>query len=188
MWVLSRKKYEEYSDEELIGEFKRTNKTKFLGVLFERYSHLVFGGCMKYLKDEDESKDATMQVFEKLMTDLKTHQVNSFKSWLYIVVKNHCLMKLRTSKKMQKITIQEEFMESEAEEHHSNEKEVELSKLETCLKKLKEQQRKCVELFYLKEKCYQEVAELTKYSMVKVKSYLQNGKRNLKICMSGNNA
>jgi RNA polymerase sigma-70 factor (ECF subfamily) len=148
---------------------------------------------MKYLKDEDEAQDAVMQVFEKLLSDLKKHTVDNFKGWLYMVSKNHCLMHLRGTKNL--LEKQKElkkdapiFMESWNDEHLDNvkSKEVTLTKLENCISKLNEKQKITVELFFIKEKCYQEVADETGFTMNDVKSFIQNGKRNLKICMESN--
>ena len=143
---------------------------------------------MKYLQDADESKDAVMQVFEKLLSDLKKNEIENFKAWLHTVAKNHCLMKIRS----QKVQVVNEhslkkdlsnFMESDSILHHvdGKEKEIQIQNLELAIQGLSDEQRWCVELFYLKEKSYQEVAEITGFDLNKVKSCLQNGKRNLKI-------
>jgi len=174
------------TDEELIAKFLAGGDKHFFGVLFQRYTHLVFGACMKYLKNKDESEDAVMDIFEKLMAELKSHNVRNFKGWIYTVSRNHCLMKLRKAKQMQ-TTDQPEKLERLVVEmpepmHLSNkmEKEMELTNLEHAMTQLSEEQRTCVELFYLQQKCYTEVATITKYSLNEVKSYIQNGKRNLK--------
>jgi RNA polymerase sigma factor (sigma-70 family) len=181
------------TDLELIAYYKDKGDNSIVGVLFERHTHLVFGVCMKYLKDEDEASDAVMQVFEKLLSDLKKHTVDNFKGWLYMVTKNHCLMQLRGEKSLREK--KKEFkkdapvlMESSYILHLENEntKETSLSKLEECIGKLNDKQKIAVELFFLKEKCYQEVADETGFSMNDVKSFIQNGKRNLKICMEKN--
>lgn len=177
------------SDEELINTFKKTEDNRYIGELFERYTHLIFGVCMKYLKDEENSKDAVMDIFEELGGKLKAHDISNFKSWIYSVSKNHCLMILR--KETRKIhehqnmyeIIRQEIMESGDIFHPSDNNELEdkIKKLKTGIIKLKEEQRTCIELLYLQNKSYQEVAELTGYNLKKVKSYIQNGKRNLKI-------
>lgn len=160
-----------------------------LGILFKRYTHLVFGVSMKYLKDEDDSKDAVMQIFEKLVTDLKKHPVENFKSWLHTVTKNYCLMQLRSrkGKYFQPLPDTEESLEivESAGSLHPDKVELEekLSLMEKGIQALNAEQRTCVELFYLKEMSYQQVAEQTGYSMLQVKSFIQNGKRNLRIFM-----
>ena len=174
------------SDLELVTLFKESGNNSYFGELFKRYSHLVFGVCMKYLKDEDDSKDAVMQIFEKLPEDLKRHEITNFKGWLHSVAKNHCLMELRTKaarheKDNELVKDFEIFMEYDSELHL--EKEQELVNLEEAIKKLKEEQKVCIELFYLQEKSYLEVVKVTGYDMNKVKSCIQNGKRNLKILM-----
>lgn len=177
------------SDLDLIERFRHGGDQKALGELFERYSALVYGVCLKYLKDRDDSKDAAMQIFEKLQSGLKEHQIEHFKSWLYVTSKNHCLMWLRSQKKFQKVEIKDDFMESELILHpvnDDNEQEQDLVKLEQCIDELKNDQKKCVQLFYLKEMCYKEIVSNTGLDIKKVKSHIQNGKRNLKICMEQN--
>jgi RNA polymerase sigma factor (sigma-70 family) len=176
------------SDLELISLYRSSEESLYAGELFQRYSHLVFGVCMKYLKNEEESRDAVMNIFEKLLQDLKKHEISNFKSWLHTVSRNHCLMFLR-SRQGVKINSEEsitEVMEFNYSLHLNNEPqlEVKLGNLDDCMKKLMGEQKVCVELFFLEEKCYKEITELTKYTLNEVKSYIQNGKRNLKNCLS----
>ena len=182
------------TDNELIELYKKTDDKVHVGELYKRYAHLVFGVCLKYLKDSDESKDAVMAVFEKLMNDLKKYKIENFKSWLHSTAKNHCLMQLRSSKANSMVRSDDikDFnfvMESGYDSHHTPgiEKEETLNKLESAVKELKEGQRICIELFYLQQKCYQEVSEITGFSMNEVKSFIQNGKRNLKLMLENSN-
>ncbi len=181
-----------YSDIELIEQYKETANNTFVGELFNRYTSFCIGVCMKYLKDEDRSKDATMQIFEKLLQDLMEHSVHNFRPWLHQVIRNYCLMELRKDQSNLKKTTELElnadvFMESATTDHlfndHEQEKKQNLQNLSTCIYELKNEQKQCIELFFIQEKCYQEIAELTNYTIKKVKSYIQNGKRNLKLCM-----
>lgn len=183
-------KTDHLSDLELIESYKNSHDNTFVGELYKRYTHLIFGVCMKYLKNEDDAQDASIQIFEKLLTDLKKHEVQQFKAWLHMVCKNFCLMKLRSDSSKQKhfTEMQKDFvsiMESSTELHLTNEnkKEIQLTYMEECMQGLNEDQRLCVELFYLQEKSYQQVVEATNYSMNNVKSFIQNGKRNLKNCI-----
>ncbi len=148
---------------------------------------------MKYLKDEYGAKDCVMEIFEKLLTDLSRHEIANFKSWLHTVTKNHCLMKLRSSKSKFTERFEDEKINLEVVETNlllhpedSNEKEIMLKLMEKGIDQLNDEQRTCVKQFYLEEKSYQEVRDLTGFSMLKVKSYIQNGKRNLKIFMEKN--
>ncbi len=176
------------SDEDLIRNFKTTKNNSCLSELFERYTHLVFGVCMKVLNDEEESKDAVMQIFENLLISLDKQEIINFKSWIYTVSKNHCLMFLRKSRSTEKAkteyqeNIRQEIMESEDIFHLHNKLETEdrIPRLQMAIGKLNEEQRRCIELLYLQDKSYQEVAMITGYSLKQVKSYIQNGKRNLK--------
>lgn len=191
MGLFKAKDIQSLSDNELIIRYKKNGDNALVGELYKRYSHLVYGVCLKYLKNEDESKDAVLQIFENLLNDLKKHDIANFKSWLHSVARNHCLMFLRKQQTQQKrvneyeATYQhEESFDTPFTIHDKEQKEVMLTKLEEALAHLKDEQRICIELFFLKEKCYNEVAEITGYDIKKVKSYIQNGKRNLANIMS----
>ncbi|MBA7525858.1 hypothetical protein ES705_18016 [subsurface metagenome] len=174
-------------DSEIIKLYKKTGDPEWVGVLFERYTHLVFGICLKYLKDEEDSKDAVMEIFENLFEDLLIHDVKNFKSWLYSISKNFCLMQLRKLKiipRTEEITekkMNHSFVEFMQELHPYKEQEIDemFNKLQEAMGQLKPGQERCIELMYLQEKSYKEVAEITGYNLNQVKSYIQNGKRNL---------
>lgn len=149
--------------------------------------HLVYGLCLKYLKTREDSQDAVMEIYEHTGTKLLTTEVQHFKSWLYMVSKNHCLMELRKKNPEVHADI---FMESAEAVHLNNEKielEKDLEALEACIEELKTEQKKCVELFFLDRKSYQQVNEETGIDLKKVKSHIQNGKRNLKMCLESKN-
>lgn len=186
--MLSGEKFKRLTDNELILQYKGSGELVVLGELYNRYMTLVFGVCLKYLKDREESRDAVMQIFEKLVTSLREHEIANFKSWLYATSKNHCLMQLRARKGKNFEEITASFMESGAETHLEDGSELEsnLSKLENCIEQLVAEQKSCVRLFYIQQKCYKEIVALTGFDDNKVKSYIQNGKRNLKICMDQN--
>ena len=176
------------SDSELIFIYKKTNDLSVIGELYTRYTALVYGVCLKYLKDRDEAKDASMQLFERLIETLKSHEIENFKSWLYVSARNHCLMQIRSKKgkfkeEIDALDVENQFLLHPQEE---NELEEDLDKLEECMKQLIEEQQKCVRLFYLNEKCYKEITVVTGFDLHQVKSFIQNGKRNLKICMEEN--
>jgi RNA polymerase sigma factor (sigma-70 family) len=153
-----------------------------------KYMHLVFGVCLNYFKEEEQSKDAVMQIFEELVTKLKIHEVQNFKSWLHVVTRNHCLMVLRKKAKHTTVSLEDAFVENTDFVHLNIDytKETQLTLMEKCMQTLNTEQRQSLDLFYLQEKCYKEIAEITGYGIVKVKSYIQNGKRNLKICIEKN--
>ena len=191
--MVYNEKYNDLSDNELITEFKNTKNNVFVGILYKRYSHLVLGLSLKYLKNEDEAKDAVMQIFEKLLADLLKFNIEYFKSWLYTFSKNHCLMIIRSQqaklKKEMDLKINaDSFMETESSSHpnKAEEKEIQYTLLEKAIEELSEEQKKCIELFYLKQKSYQEIIDITGYSVNEVKSFIQNGKRNLKIKLEKN--
>ncbi len=178
---------DQLTDLELISAYHRSEDKELMGTLFKRYMPLVYGICLKYLKERAAAQDMTMHVFEKLLANLKKQEVQNFKSWLHVLTKNECLMLLRkeSRKNGQTQSINGvDFMEISIAAHHVDENlEEDVSKLETCIGKLNEEQQTCIKLFYLDKKCYQEVCEQTGHEMKKVKSYLQNGRRNLKLCI-----
>ncbi len=173
------------TDQELIHRYRQTEDLKALGELYDRYLHLVYGVCMKYLRDEEESKDAAMQVFEKLIVELKAHQVSNFKSWLHTLTRNHSLMqhrskKLRNGSDVTRLSLLDD-LEFDVGEHLQPESlEENLARMEKGMNELPTEQRQCLHLFYIEEKSYKEITDLTGYDFKQVKSYLQNGKRNLK--------
>ena len=173
------------TDTELVLSFKQTGDLQVLGQLYQRYMDLVYGVCLKYFKDSEKAKDAVMQIFEELITKLKKHEVEYFRSWLYQLAKNHCLMQLRTPRNLKTVAIPESLMQSEENVHLNGvlEKEENLQRLEYCLTTLSEDQRKAVQLFYLEGKCYNEIVELMGQEWNQVRSFIQNGRRNLKLCM-----
>lgn len=171
------------TDSELLELHAADGNSEWLGILLERYTLLLFGVCMKYLKDEEEAKDAVQQVFLKVLGEAGKYKIEYFKSWVYMVAKNHCLMKLRSQQGKYTREINERFQVAAPEEGRSalleNEKTYTL--LEEAMLELSKEQQQCVTLFYLQKHSYQEVAQLTGYSLLQVKSYIQNGKRNLKL-------
>lgn len=176
------------TDEELLLQYRKDGNLETLGKLYDPYMPLVYGVCLKYLKNRDESKDAVMQIFEKLIAVLKTHQVDHFRSWLYVTARNYCLMQIRASKSRKFEQFDGVDMETTDAMHHEDaiESDLKIGRLEKCLEELVNEQKECVRLFYLQQKCYKEITVITGFDDNKVKSYIQNGKRNLKICMDRN--
>lgn len=174
------------SDQQLLNSFYTSRDNHWLGVLLQRYTLLLLGVCMKYLKNEEEAKDCVQQVFLKAITELHKYKVDYFKSWLYMVAKNHCLMKLRDKQARTPAEIKEQMANTPAEDSSIQlhlEKDRQLELMTGCLDELSKEQKQCVTLFYLEKRSYQEIAEQTGFSLMQVKSYIQNGKRNLKILL-----
>ncbi len=176
--------YNHITDKELLEHFYNSHDNKWLGILLQRYTLLLLGVCMKYMKDEDEAKDCVQQVFLKAITELQKYKVEYFKSWIYMVARNHCLMRLRHFGK-KTIDISDKIIapEEEIKINAHLEKEKLLEAMSASLSELNEEQKQCVTLFYLDKKSYTEVAERTGFSIMQVKSYIQNGKRNLKLLL-----
>ena len=180
-------KYINYTDNDLINNYLQKNDNSFVGVLYERYGHLVLGLSIKYLKNKDEAQDAVIQIFTNLLSDLQKHKIQYFKSWLYVYSKNYCLMELRKRQSMLKkeLELKENVhlvMDFSTPEH-LNEKEAQITLMEKAIELLNNEQKTCIELFYLKNKSYVEIEEMTGFNNNEVKSYIQNGKRNLKLKM-----
>lgn len=177
-------KYSHMTDQEILERFYADHENEWLGIVLERYTLLILGVCMKYLKNEEEAKDSVQQVFLKVIQELHKYKVEYFKSWVYMVAKNHCLMKLRDKQGKPATEINEKMMAAPGEETDRNalmQTDHTLALMEESLKELNTEQKQCVTLFYLDKKSYQEITDITGYSMLQVKSYIQNGKRNLKL-------
>lgn len=171
------------TDQDLLERFQADHNNEWLGILLQRYTLLLLGVCMKYLKNEEEAKDSVQQIFLKVIQELHKYRVEYFKSWLYMVAKNHCLMKLRDRQGKMTAEINDRLTAKPEEETDRQAlllNDHTLNLMEVSLEELNPEQRQCVTLFYLQKKSYQEVSDETGYSMLQVKSYIQNGKRNLK--------
>lgn len=176
------------TDNDLVLRYRQSGDLSVLGDLYQRYMDLVYGVCLKYFKEPERARDSVMMIFEELISKLKKHEVDNFKSWLYQLAKNHCLMQLRSPKNLKTVEINADLMQS-AENVHLNgvlEKEENLKKMEHCLETLENEQRQSIQLFYLEGKCYNEIVALTGIEWNRVRSLIQNGRRNLKNCMDKN--
>lgn len=178
---MKQDKFAHINDTELLEKFYADGDNQWLGILLQRYTLLLLGTCMKYLKDEEEAKDSVQQIFLKAIAELQKYKVAYFKSWLYMVAKNHCLMKLRDKNIVVSIDDEKHIQTDEQNNQELRDKEKTLSLIESSLTELNQEQKTCIILFYLQKKSYNEIAENTGYSVLQVKSYIQNGKRNLKI-------
>lgn len=174
-----------FTDEQLVLHYKQQQQQQALAVLYLRYSDVVYGVCVKYLENQEAAKDAVMSIYEALTTKLLKHEPENFKSWLYVVSKNFCLMQLRQEKGKGFSELSDNFMQL-VEDWHLEDilaKESSLTSLENCIEQLTNEQKQTITLFYLEEKCYNEITTITGLEWNKVRSLIQNGKRNLKICM-----
>lgn len=185
MWLFKKKEY--LSDEELVSQFKREGDKSVFAELFKKHVKVVYGTCLFYLQDKDEAQDATMQLFEKLLIEVKQREINNFKGWLSFVVRNHCISIIRKNKSYEKniksyyeFEYEEPNLENEEKINSINDEAL-IEHLNSCLPQLKDKQRICLELFYLKSKSYHDIANETSFTINEIKSYIQNGKRNLKL-------
>ena len=171
------------TDDELLANYRQDSNQEWIGILLERYTMLLLGVCMKYLKNEEEAKDSVQQIFLKVLTDAHKYQIEFFKSWLYMVAKNFCLMKLRNnaSRNLQELT--DIAIEETREKNDWLENEKTYALLEDAIQELNEEQKQCVILFYLQKNSYNQITQKTGFNLSQVKSYLQNGKRNLKLIL-----
>jgi RNA polymerase sigma-70 factor, ECF subfamily len=179
------------ADEQLVVRYARTLDKEIIGILYERYTHLLFTVCYKYLGNDADAEDTVMMVFEKLFEQLKKSEIQNFKNWVYTLTKNECLMQLRRKKPSERLIednlkkLDSEIMETMLPEHPLSDGNGEhrIRYLETAISVLSSEQKQCIELFYLNEKSYHEVEQITGFTYNEVKSYIQNGKRNLKQMM-----
>ncbi len=172
-------------DQVLIAAYKQTQDLKILAQLYQRYLDLLYGVCLKYLAEPETAKDAVMDLFEELAQKLLRHEVTHFKGWLYTLAKNHCLMQLRSSGRVRVQAVDPDIVQT-AEELHLNDKaqkEEQFERLETCIENLPADQRIAIRLFYLENKSYKEIETDTGMEWGKVRSYIQNGRRNLRLCL-----
>ena len=185
MAFLKKISHHTLTDKELVTLYKQSGDMAALGGLYQRYMELVYGVCLKYFKEPETAKDSVIQIFEELVTKLKKHDVENFKGWLHQVAKNHCLMQLRTPKNLKTVEFKTEFVQTEENVHLNGvlEKEENFQKLEYCLGTLTSDQQQAIRLFYLEGKCYNEIVEMTGQDWNQIRSFIQNGRRNLKICM-----
>ncbi len=180
--------FEKYSDEELMNKYLSMKDIRYFSALFIRYNHLIFGVCMKYLKHTEDCRDMVMELYEKVLEDLQKHAVDNFRSWIYVTARNQCLMKIRKQKRhgiTQDEYILSNVVDSAADWHpdSSEPNELMIKYLELCIEKLTDDQRECVEQFYFKKNSYAEISTAFELDIKTVKSYIQNGKRNLKNCI-----
>ena len=177
-------RYADKEDKELLELFYSDGNNEWLGILLERYTGLLLGVSLKYLRNEEDARDSVQQIFMKVINELQKYKVEYFRSWLYMVAKNHCLMQLR-NKHNRHTEINENLSVADepAGAQTPEEKENEFTRMEKALSLLNEEQRICLTLFYFQKKSYLEIAEFTSTPVMQVKSNIQNGKRNLKIQM-----
>lgn len=184
-FTLNRQKSVEYTDEELLEQYRETGDSESFGQLYNRYIPLVYGLCLKYLQNEDQSQDAVMEIFENLLPRVSGYEIKVFKTWLYSVVRNHCFHILKENKKEIIVDFDSNVMESDQiltllSEDVEKEQE---DALNYCMAKLSEPQRISIDKFFYEEMSYADIVTLTGYDLKSVKSYIQNGKRNLKLCI-----
>lgn len=185
MWLFNKKINK--TDEELLLNYRQSGNTTVFADLFKNHVNTVYGTCLFYLQDKDEAKDAVMNIFEKLLLDLKQNEIKNFKAWLSFVVRNHCISAIRKRNTVMK-NVRSYYEHEYKETTYETEIKIEsvsderlLASMQDCLSQLKETQRTCIEMFYLKNLSYQQICELTGYEINAIKSYIQNGKRNLKL-------
>lgn len=191
MLRIFRKQPHQLTDQELLEQYRSSEDLEYLGVLYERYVELVYGVCLKYLKDQQKAEDAVMAIFEELIEKVKKHDVEKFRPWLHVLTRNHCLMYLRKQNRNLTVSYEPGLMQSVDSRHHSIEIEDsengELENLQDCMGQLPDQQKECIKLFYYDNKSYKEIAEMKELAVGKIRSYIQNGRRNLKICLEKKN-
>jgi RNA polymerase sigma-70 factor (ECF subfamily) len=186
---LDRENTEKLSDEDLLNKYRNSGDAEHFGALYNRYIPLLYGICLKYLNDADKAQDAVMQVFEDIFPKILQYEIKTFRTWIYSVAKNHCLQILRKETHEIFVDFNSEIMESDeilnllSEEETGEERK---AILRQCIKKLPAEQRKAILRFFMEEMSYQDIVDNEGYTINQVKSYIQNGKRNLKICIEKN--
>jgi len=185
IFLKNKQKISDYSNEELLSTFIESRDTAFFGELYRRYIPLVFGLCLKYLNNRDEAHDAVMDLFETLLEKVPHYEIKNFNTWLYSVAKNHCLLKLRKEKHIFYVNLDDAFVENEDYSTllDKPQTEEEMAALKHCMEALPDKQKISIRFFFMEEKSYADIVDLTGFTLNKVKSFIQNGKRNLKSCI-----
>ena len=184
--ILFKKRTDIRTDEELLDAYKRRPSEAVFGQLFRRHAHKLYGLCLSYLKNPQDAEDAVMDCFADLPPKLLKYDIEDFESWLFLVVRNYCLKLLKDKARLRTDGLdeicEEVFVESahDVTLHTIEEEERRYEALSDAIDQLKGPQRKCIILFYLENKSYQEIAELAAFPLNEVKSHIQNGRRNLK--------
>lgn len=184
MFKIFQKRPQKQTDAELVARYQNSGDMDVLGILYERYVELVYGVCLKYFKDAALAEDAVMNIFEELVTKVKKYEIQNFRPWLHVLTKNHCLMQLRKKKIV--VSFDPQLMQSDEIVHPNygeSSENGEEKALKGCIEKLPDEQKQCVTWFYLEEKSYKDIAKMTDLELGKVRSYIQNGRRNLRNCM-----
>ena len=189
MLRIFHKRPHQFADQELLEQYRSSNDLEYLGILYERYVELVYGVCLKYLQEQQKAEDAVMAIFEELVEKVKKHDIEKFRPWLHVLSRNHCLMYLRKNNRNLTVSYEPELMQSVDSRHHTieleDQEDGELQSLQDCMGQLPDKQKECIKLFYYEDKSYKEIAELKEEAVGKIRSYIQNGRRNLRICMEG---
>lgn len=184
--MIFRRNISKWTDEELLTEFNKTGNADYFGELYNRYTPLIYGVCLKYLQDAEKAQDAVMQLFENLLPKISKYEIGVFRTWLHSVVKNHCLQILRKESREITVDFNVNLMESDDILHLLSEEETDSERMEAlkrCMEKLPEEQKISITSFFMEEMSYADIVEATGYTLSRVKSYIQNAKRNLKICI-----
>lgn len=185
-----RNPHTELPDSVLVTGYKEYGNQEYLVALYQRYAGLLFGVCLKYLRNASDARDACTEIYEILVTRLLKHEVENFKGWLHVVAKNHCLQKLRAAKNITISKLPEDFVQLEDHSHLEEVVKMEsnFKLMEKCLEELGDEQQAMVKLFYLEEKCYNDIVAITGKPWNTVRSHIQNGRRNLKNCMENSDS
>lgn len=181
-----RRNINRLTDEELLDAYKKTGHTEYFGALYNRYMPLLYGVCLKYLQHTQDAQDAVMQLFEYLLPRVSDYEIGVFRTWLHSVVRNHCLQILRKEKRGMTVELRADLMESDEIGYLLEKEEPESERMDAlrqCMAKLPNEQRTCLTLFFIDKLSYADIVATTGYTLSRVKSYIQNGKRNLKICI-----
>jgi RNA polymerase sigma-70 factor (ECF subfamily) len=181
--IVNIRRYDHMTDAELLDLYTSDGDSEWIGILLQRYTLLLLGICMKYLKDEEDAKDCVQQIFLKVLAEAGKYKIDYFKSWLYMVAKNHCLMRLRAvqGKMVKQLGENDYAAVADDDKNDLLANEQTYSVLEESMEELNPEQKQCVTLFYLHKKSYQQICDQTGFTLLQVKSYIQNGKRNLKL-------
>ncbi|MFQ5674351.1 MAG: RNA polymerase sigma factor [bacterium] len=172
-------------DNATIRSYLETRDVRYLGRLYEAYKKTIFWHCLKMVGNEEDAKDLASETFIRTFDRIEDFKLGApFCPWLMRIATNLCIDHLR-KKNRYKFYKFDETHSAVAIQNESEPKQPMISgeRIIEKLKKLKPLQKRCFCLFYIHNLTYKQIAELTGYPLGKVRSYIQNGKRNFKLLM-----
>lgn len=175
---------EQYAMELIIAKVKAGDMAAF-NVLIDEYKAMAFTLALKLMKNREDAEEVTQDAFLKAYKNIKQFEGKSkFSTWLYTIVYNTALTKLRKKKlPMSDIAYHnEENLSSYSEsdkEWHQLQKAERSSYIKQAMELLSSEDQMAITLFYLNENSLQEICEITHWELSNVKVRLHRARKRL---------